>query len=364
MWLKTIISIKIFLVVNQLMSQQIFKFEGKILDSENNAVPSVHIKLSHDFHGTITNEDGFFKISSDLCYPEIIISHLQFKTETIKLNCKKPFNNIIKLETEIITLNEIVLNGITVTEIMKHCIQNFEKNHDDSKAIYTLFDRTVEYIDKQPIFVIEFLFDMIFKKAKKADFYLEKYRQKKFIKEQTDDIRLIEIHRNENHLIRRYPASYLKKVRKNVNYKWLGTIDRDNKKFYVINIQSNGYHKNVILHIDTETYGIGYKKIDYLDESFGKHQVKNSSIESIYKKDGKIWYFSYGKIVQTHCQEGNCSQIEKWTTVLDRNLYKEPHQKNELGNMAQKLSKFETKFEDKYWETNNIIPLPDWLSTK
>ncbi len=86
--------------------------EGKIIDSETKEELSyVNIGILNSTIGTITNENGLFKLdynehSENL---EVRITMIGYKSETYSINKLQNKNNQIELEKEVFELNEVVV---------------------------------------------------------------------------------------------------------------------------------------------------------------------------------------------------------------------------------------------------------------
>ena len=91
----------IFLNSTALLSQNIVV---KVID-ENSKAPISYAAIKVDeFHGSISNEEGFFTLNTENV-DVVTISCLGYKTKTLSINDIKANNNIISLEEAINELN-------------------------------------------------------------------------------------------------------------------------------------------------------------------------------------------------------------------------------------------------------------------
>lgn len=358
--------IPFFLFTSNTTGQKIHKFEGILLDSLHQPISNAHIKVLSNNTGVITNADGIFLLKTLECNPKLKISHINYNSIQLQLNCINNDYKTIILEKNILQLNEVSVTALTAQEIVSRCIQNLEENHGNVETTYRIFNREIEHTNFQPVSLREYLFEMGHGFNNKCFFKLLKYRVKPFNKlgaNNIEDLRLINIHSNNSHILLRFVPGFLKRTKKKYSYSLHGIKKDGNKEYYVIRIFSNKNIKNAILHIETKSYAVSYLKYFYKDEKFRKMAITNAVKESFFEEINDKWYFNYGKKSQLVLNDDNDVQItyESIATVIQTEAKLNLIKNEDMGNMAQKLQEFQGKFEESFWKTNNFIPLPDWL---
>jgi hypothetical protein len=353
---------------NLLTSQNLHEFKGLILAENDEPISSAHIRITSNNSGIITNEDGRFLLKSKNCRISIEVSHLEHETQTLELDCNVKTPIKIILTSAINALNEVTVVALSANEIVNRAIANLEKNYQiDDALTYTIFSRLVELEAKKPIILKEFVFDMIQNKNNKADFKILKIRGKGFSKEGEDllkNSRLIDVHKNETHIMLRFVPDFLEKNKmKRYNYVFKGSISANNSEYYIIEFSSNADIKEGIMHIDKDDYGISYLKRLYQDENYRVESYRNRQVESHFIKENDKWFFSYGSGNFDVCQNKSkrCISNTEVTSVLSKTNGSTIGKKEEMGNMAQNLLTFASDFNDTYWDSFNYLPLPDWL---
>jgi hypothetical protein len=354
-----------FFFVN-LNGQNHFEFNGLIKDFKKNPISKVHLKIIGQDKGVVTNNDGTFLIKNNKCNFKVIASHINYRSKELQFDCK---NNIFKeiiLNENIINLSEVQVKTPTAISILKQVILKLNDNHKIEMVTYTLFNRIIEHQNYKPIILQEFMFDMSHDANNKCQFKIIKINQNSFNdagRKKIEDSRLISIHINESYNLLRFKPKYLKKILKKYSYVFKGTIKKNNKNFYVLEILPNRNLEKIILHIDVESYGISYIKKIYDEERSGKVIIKNDVAETFFDlKKGK-WYFDKGIKRNDKCDTKLklCFSEENISIVLDKKNVLAISKEEEMGNMAQKLSDLDINFEDKNWKTDKYFSLPIWL---
>lgn len=355
------------LCLTKIYSQKTFEFQGAVNDTMNKPIVNAHLKVVGQNIGTISNEDGDFSLKSNKCKINVEISHLLYESKKIEFDCKNILSKNIVLNENPTLLNEVTVTALTAEEITKRTILNLEDNHAIDKVTYNIFSRIVEHQDYNPITLKESIFNMGHDKTNKAQFKIIKLRGKAYLnsgEKALNKTRLIDIHSNDSHILLRYKPNFLKKIKKKYSYSYKGMVKMGNKEYYIIELKSSGYIKNVIIHIDVESYGVGYIKKEYKDERIGKITLKKSSTETYFEQISGQWYFSHGVSRYNSCNNKTriCITNETITTVLSKKNELTILKDEEMGNMAQKSMKFTSDFDDAFWENYNYIPLPEWLN--
>lgn len=149
-----------------LLSQTTFAqtnvISGKIVDENNKPIPYVHVRVENTDMGTISNENGLFKLllSKDIDNKATIISTLGYQTKKVFL---KEVNHIIQLAPEITSLQEIIITTSNRgKELIKNAIAAIPKNYPKFEERHTGFFRELTYWkEQQPIYITETLIESV-----------------------------------------------------------------------------------------------------------------------------------------------------------------------------------------------------------
>lgn len=141
----SILIIIIFLNSTALLSQNIV---AKVID-ENSKAPISYAAIKVDeFHGSISNEEGFFTFNTENV-DVVTISCLGYKTKTLSINDIKVNNNIISLEEAINELDAVFISNKlpNIDSIMSRVRQHLNDNYDFRLNSYSIFYRETTYLD-------------------------------------------------------------------------------------------------------------------------------------------------------------------------------------------------------------------------
>lgn len=96
------------------------RIKGIVLDtSDDTPLPGVNILIRGTTHGTVSDINGKFEISSDSDTIEIQLSYIGYNTEKISLEGKGAISIIVKLAPDIRSLEEVVVVGYGVQKKME-----------------------------------------------------------------------------------------------------------------------------------------------------------------------------------------------------------------------------------------------------
>jgi len=120
----------------------------KELSSVNIFLPSSHV-------GTVTNDDGYFNLKLKKMVPEIVISHLGYKSQRIKLERENLNDLKIMLVPHTNLINEIVVLGLNPAELIEEALDKVSDNYSKKSTILTGFYRETAQKGKKFINVSE-----------------------------------------------------------------------------------------------------------------------------------------------------------------------------------------------------------------
>ena len=116
---------------------------------------SVNIFLPGSHVGTVTNDDGYFNLKLKKMVPEIIVSHLGYKSQRIALNKNNMKDLKIMLVPHTNLLNEVVVLGLDPNELVEEALGNVSENYSKKSNNLTGFYRETAQKGKKFINVSE-----------------------------------------------------------------------------------------------------------------------------------------------------------------------------------------------------------------
>ena len=97
----------LFLLFSITIQAQV-KVSGVVLDEQNQPLPFVNVYLKKTTIGTVTDEQGRFKLTSSKKRGKIEASFIGYKTKSFKFNLRKKYFKII-LKEDSNTLDEVII---------------------------------------------------------------------------------------------------------------------------------------------------------------------------------------------------------------------------------------------------------------
>ncbi len=160
--MKTLTTAILFLVFNTTVAQESITISGRITDKLTaEGLAYVHIYLAGTGSGTSTNRMGefTFKAPANTIDKILIISHLGYKTEKIKLEATTGDYLNIQLVPQVFELQEIVVEPINPLQIIYAAIDKIPKNYYTSPYTVQGFQREYVTSDKHFIQLMEVAFE-------------------------------------------------------------------------------------------------------------------------------------------------------------------------------------------------------------
>lgn len=144
----------LFFTTNFLLGQNLYEIEGKIINLETNEpISYANIYNKSIKKGTISNVDGYFRISVGSISDSIRITTIGFKEQYIRLDANEKFY-LVKLEENVLLLKEVTVKPKDYSYLVE-LISESKKNHSTipqkSKAVYEL----KSFVDKKQIELVE-----------------------------------------------------------------------------------------------------------------------------------------------------------------------------------------------------------------
>lgn len=144
----------LFFTTNFLLGQNLYEIEGKIINLETNEpISYANIYNKSIKKGTISNVDGYFRISVGSISDTIRITTIGFKEQFIQLEENEKFY-LIKLEENVLLLKEVTVKPKDysyLVELISESKKSRATTPQKSKAVYEL----KSFVDKKQIELVE-----------------------------------------------------------------------------------------------------------------------------------------------------------------------------------------------------------------
>ncbi|MBD3591841.1 carboxypeptidase-like regulatory domain-containing protein [Bacteroides sp. GM023] len=117
---------------------------GTLLDKETGVpIPSATVGVRGTSVGSITNQDGDFKLSlpDSLKQAPVAFSHIGYISQDIELSMLLGRHNILNLEPKVVPLQEVVIRRSDPRKLLREMIERRERNYSHSPVYLTTFYR-------------------------------------------------------------------------------------------------------------------------------------------------------------------------------------------------------------------------------
>lgn len=117
---------------------------GTLLDKETGVpIPSATVGVRGTSVGSITNQDGEFKLSlpDSLKQAPVAFSHIGYISQDIELSMLLGRHNILSLEPKVVPLQEVVIRRSDPKKLLREMIERRERNYSHSPVYLTTFYR-------------------------------------------------------------------------------------------------------------------------------------------------------------------------------------------------------------------------------
>lgn len=139
--MKRTILFLILLAAGSLFGQRKSEIEGRISDQQTGApIPYANIYNQATGNGTISNEDGYFRLAIDGLHDSIVVSFIGYENKVIRLRANVGFYPV-ELKESAQLLSEIVVrpkDDAFLFDLIGECRNNRTRRRHSSKAYYEL----------------------------------------------------------------------------------------------------------------------------------------------------------------------------------------------------------------------------------
>jgi len=160
----------IYLLPLYIFSQSIKKIDGYIFDSQTFKIPleNVDVYFNNNPLGNISNLNGYFNIEDERVSSNdtIIFSHIGYKEKRCKISDFIKESTHIFLDSETISLDEVIITPITIKGVLDEAINRFDSNHLNSNIVYI---GNIIQVNKQDTLIKKLLYSDIALKMPKPN---------------------------------------------------------------------------------------------------------------------------------------------------------------------------------------------------
>lgn len=104
-------------------------FSGSVINEQGKPLQGASVYLNNTTIGTDSDADGYFRLSVEHGYYDLIVSHVGFETSTYNLNTMKlPDEIVVQMYEKSNLLDEIVINHKNKTGNRAYYLEQFQKN--------------------------------------------------------------------------------------------------------------------------------------------------------------------------------------------------------------------------------------------
>ena len=350
-----------FLICNEGISQSLHIYSGKIVDSGTNVgIEGVHIYNSDETKvGTITNSEGKFVLKSQQKINSLIVSHIAYVATEYSIFSND--NIKVSLKPVVINLQTVEITTLTASAVMEKVIENLAVNHFVEPVTYHFFTRIIHVSEDSTLnYLEEYVGYIHHKKNHRSRFSLDKGRRKAFTnvgEEKMSQYLILLAHMyNDNigiHMPRIigigiFPYDFLHKRRlRKFEFSFKDEINFLGQNVYVIKYKYKAdpsYRHQSLLYISKDDFGIVRMSNGFNDEFINFKKINNK-----YYLASSSYTFGSGSKRTIIYNLTDISINQRYFVSLGM-LFRPEFTKQFFGD-----------FEDDFWETNNYIPLPEWI---
>lgn len=311
-------------------------FSGRIIDIDDKPIPFAHIRLENSNIGTISNNNGVFKLAVIIKdeNKRLIITSIGYETKKVKLTDEF---QTITLNEDITQLTEVVVvargNSIDYAkELIKKAIKAIPENYPTVRERHTGFFRettTWEENETKPIYIAEAVVESVkenYKKKHRAgDVKLVEFRK---YKSNALDSMNFRIYAGSHHIHRFDIVARREAFLSNPDgykYQIIDTLRQNGKEIYEVLVERKN-DNTAHIYIQEETFAIVKADIK-LSSNLGKvganREFFNFTVAYEQSED-KLWRFSNSYYTTAFIKQGKLLNLtsEYVTTNIDTNELK------------------------------------------
>jgi hypothetical protein len=142
----------LFLFLHQISVSQVHEIRGKIIDSINHfALPFAQVSLRLSGSGTVSNEDGEFRLDSlQVSLNDTLnIFFMGYETKRVAASDLPSPSAVILLKPAVVQLSELDIIGFTPQEIIRRAVERIPANYGRDPLILTAFIRSQKSVNNK-----------------------------------------------------------------------------------------------------------------------------------------------------------------------------------------------------------------------
>ncbi|MDR3340331.1 MAG: carboxypeptidase-like regulatory domain-containing protein [Candidatus Symbiothrix sp.] len=345
-----ILYLSLYLFPPALLAQQHYTVRGTVIDETGKPFPSVSIFILQSKKGTITNSNGEFSLNIKESETVLTASHIGYETFSTKIT---PQTNIlqIQLTQKPFQLNEVVVNSLSATELLKSAIKKIPDNYELTPFLTKAYYRAKASENDTLLYMEEAAFEIVksYQSGFDDKYFLVKNRNFRFVPDKINwrGIGQYDFVDNASQL---FNNSFFR----NRNISYLPSTTFDDRPVYVLSISPNKGKEN----FEGKIY------IDVEDLAFIRFEIKGEDSRERYAQYKKIeekYYLMSGHSIHLNKNIGKSTRSAETnmiTTDIIHTFSKEDI-KGTPVNTDDILEGYATQQQDTlFWENHNAI-LPD-----
>ncbi|WP_071146967.1 carboxypeptidase-like regulatory domain-containing protein [Bacteroides ihuae] len=245
--------------------------KGRVYDAlSKEVIPYVSVSMSNGSIGSITNQDGEFKlvIPDSLSHSSIKLSHVGYLNEEVKASALVDRYTEILLEPKVISLQEVVVRAVNPLHVLQKMQDERERNYSSVPVYLTTFYREVIEHKKKNIDLTEAVLKVYknaYRKISTMD-QVKLIKMRRVFKKQESDTIFTKMKSGVKSsltldIIKEMPDFLTPKTGESTFvYRYTDISEIDKRRIYIISFEQNKDITEPLykgqLYIDTENYAL------------------------------------------------------------------------------------------------------------
>ncbi len=380
---KTICLLLFMLCTSNLFSQQNFVLFLKDI-ATNQPVQSATITVKNSGFGTISNDEGAFQISVQN-NDEIVISHLEYKTHTVKFSEINDKSNAILLEPNTLVLEDIIVTKEPIEQLLLKAVTISKSKFNKPIVLNSYYREFVKVNDKYTRFtdgLIDYHMNGTTKKTN-SDLIVNQSRAAKLITEDDETMDIASGLDVRSAVTKQYNFYTIERILfdsknyEDYDFELKSRVEKSGSEVYIINFQPKADLKKYLykgtIVFDPNTYLISDLEINSDQSKLEYSKVINILIIKAAMLDLKLktsFRISNGNYLLTYSSRKGKIKIwnkkkynetvEYKSDLIVTDYKKEDFSYNKKATYDDKsLYKRGNSYTEKFWLKNNSMVLTE-----
>jgi len=344
---------------------------GKLVDEKNTPVPFAHIKIINSQKGTISNQNGMFKIViPELSSNKVFIAISAIGFETLNIALLKNKHHTVTLKESVTLLQSVTVGPIDHAKVLiENARKAIPKNYPLVAERHTGFFRESMFReqDSNPVYVVEAVIEAIKENYQKSHStgHVKLIESRKYESSQLDSVS-IRIYAGAHHIHRFDMVAQRTEFLRNINafnYEILDTVKYDGKDVFKVHFERKNKLSGNVFIMDS-SFAIVKAEFDYSDITTFMPNIVGRSREYLgytvaYKQsDDGLWRFNssfYNTAFKLKGQLLKLTSLYTTTDVAPNKTAIEYLDRLQFGDILLENPK---KYDPDFWGNYTVI-LPD-----